>query len=94
MLGGLHHPGHLAIGCRLGRLGGGHPGFGRSGQGVIHLAGQLGTALTVLCYQRVGVSDQRIGVPGAVGGYVVGHQLPGPLVQPGQAGYILTPCFF
>ena len=56
-LGGLHHPGYLAIACRLGRLGGRHPGFGRSGQGIIHLAGQLGAALAVLCHQRVGVGN-------------------------------------
>lgn len=66
-LGGVHHAGHLAIVCRCGRFGGGNPGVGRFGQCIIHLAGQLGAALAVLCHQRGGVSNQRIGIPGAVG---------------------------
>ena len=90
-LGGLHHPGYLAVAGRFGRLGGRHPRPGRGGQGIVHLAGQFGAALAVLCHQRVGVGDQCIGVHGAVGGYVISHQLPGPLVQPGQVGHILTP---
>ena len=67
VFGGVHHAGNLAVVCRCGRLGGGHPGIGRFGQCIIHLAGQLCAALAVLCHQRGGVSNQRIGIPGAVG---------------------------
>ena len=93
VLGGVHHAGHLAVICRFGRLRCGHPGVGRFGQGVIHLAGQLRAALAVFCHQRGGVSNQRIGIPGAVGVYVLPHQLPGFLVQAGQSGDVFIPRF-
>ena len=92
-LGGVHHAGHLAVICWFGRLRCGHPGVGRFGQGVIHLAGQLRAALAVFCHQRGGVSNQRIGIPGAVGVYVLPHQLPGFLVQAGQPCDVFIPRF-
>ena len=47
----------------------------------------------VFCHQRGGVSNQRIGIPGAVGVYVLPHQLPGFLVQAGQPGDVFIPRF-
>ena len=95
--GGLHHFGDLVIlGCRC-RFCRGHTRVLQRGQLVIHLGGQRGTALAVLCHQRIGVVYQRPGIHGAVGGYVVGHQLPGLVVEPGQLGNIAIPgpcCYF
>ena len=65
--GGQHHPGHLAAACRCRRLGRGHPGILQRRHGIIHLAGQLGAALTVFLHKRRGIVGQRLRVGGAVG---------------------------
>ena len=93
VLGGIHHAGHLVVAGGLGRLCRGHQSALRLGQGVIHLAGQLGAALTVLHHKAVGVCDQVRRVCGAVSVDVFPHELPGFLVQPGQAGDVLIPRF-
>ena len=93
VLGGVHHAGHLVVTGGLGRLCRGHQSTLCLGQGIVHLAGQLRTALTVLCHKAVGVGDQVRRVCGAVPVDVFPHELPGFLVQPGQAGDVLIPRF-
>ena len=92
-LGGVHHAGHLAVICWFGRLRCGHPGVGRFGQGVIHLAGQLRAALAVFCHKSVSVGNQVVRAFGVVRAYVFPHELPGFLVQAGQPCDVFIPRF-
>ena len=89
--GAVHHPGRLADVGRGGRFRRRKLDAGGHGHGVVHLTGQLGAALPVFLHQGLGIVDQGVGIPGAVPGYVLGHLLPGLLIQPGQTADVFLP---